>query len=990
MAGLELNLLGDLEVIRDGEVLPLPPSKKTRALLAYLALNERAFRREHLCELLWEIPDDPRGSLRWSLSKLRRVVDDEDSSRIVADRSSVRLDASDLAIDLANLKETVAGDLARQSVGALESAAARYRGNFLEGLELSNFHDFHVWCIAEREGAVRAQAALLSHLLERLGSDPERALAHARSLAGISPYDEDVRAMLVGLLVKLRRNDEAEQQVRFGERMLEEIGAESSGALLKALRGDPSGSVQPPEASSVVSYDDAPLLEDSHALIGRESDCGQLRTMFSRVAASRSCEVVLLTGEPGIGKSRLLEWLVEIADGSGALVLEASAFENAAMRPYALWIDALRRHGLDSQVFDQDHWDNRDRLFGGLSDYLVREAESRPLTVLFDDVQWADESSMAALQYVARICRRAPLLVVLAGRDGEIRDNAALQQALRGLRHDDVLRELEVGPLSSAAIQELIGERSPTADGATLSSECGGNPLLAIELARAEASGDRVGSLDELVRERLGRFDVDGGEVLRWAAVLSPAINLPALVRLTGLDANRVGTALEAAERQAMLRPADQGFRFSHDLVARGVYSQIAPARRGVMHRRVAELIEEEAALDLEHASDLAHHALASGDPSLGSRAMVSAGKLCLRFFANDDALVLARKGLQLAAQLSDAEHVCRRLELFEVMLSAAPVYDWEAAAEEYAALAERALDHGALAHARLGYHMASYVRWIHGNWSGAQQETLQAEMVTRGASEEEHVIGMAETAKCLALLERDLSQADAMLMEARALAERRRISYHAIPAAQGMLRYHENDLDEAVRLFDEARVLCKSAGDRVSEYQANEYLIMIDLERGDFEAARRRCRALVELGSKLREGSEAPFAQALDGLCNYAESEDGDALEEALAVLRLVDAKHRLAYVLNRAARIDLQCGQAERAVARSEEALEYARILERNSEMLIALVGLVEGLGMQDQGAAAGEHRAAAARLMSEPVAVWAKRRAAGVVDVAQEETT
>ena len=83
---------------------------------------------------------------------------------------------------------------------------------------------------------------------------------------------------------------------------------------------------------------------------------------------------------------------------------------------------------------------------------------------------------------------------------------------------------------------------------------------------------------------------------------------------------------------------------------------------------------------------------------------------------------------------------------------------------------------------------MASYVRWIHGNWSGAQQETLQAEMVTRGASEEEHVIGMAETAKCLALLERDLSQADAMLMEARALAERRRISYHAIPAAQGML----------------------------------------------------------------------------------------------------------------------------------------------------------------------------------------------------------
>src|SRR6188508_2305255 len=84
MSALELRFLGDLEVVRDGERLELPPSRKTRALLAYLALNRRSFRREHLCELLWEIPDDPRGSLRWSLSKLRRLVDDDDRPRLVA------------------------------------------------------------------------------------------------------------------------------------------------------------------------------------------------------------------------------------------------------------------------------------------------------------------------------------------------------------------------------------------------------------------------------------------------------------------------------------------------------------------------------------------------------------------------------------------------------------------------------------------------------------------------------------------------------------------------------------------------------------------------------------------------------------------------------------------------------------------------------------------------------------------------------------------
>ena len=128
---------------------------------------------------------------------------------------------------------------------------------------------------------------------------------------------------------------------------------------------------------------------------------------------------------------------------------------------------------------------------------------------------------------------------------------------------------------------------------------------------------------------------------------------------------------------------------------------------------------------------------------------------------------------------------------------------------------------------------------------------------MTRGAGDEEHIVGMAETARCLAMLERDLSHADAMLMEAQALAERKHLSHHAIPAALGMLRFHENRLDEAAELFKEARTLCKSAGDRISEFQAHEYLVMMEIERGRFEAARAHCAALIELGDKLREGSE-------------------------------------------------------------------------------------------------------------------------------------
>ena len=167
MAGLEFRFLGDFEVRKDGRALPLPPSKKTRALLAYLSLQSRHFRREQLCQLLWEVPDDPRGSLRWSLSKIRRLVDEDGRERVLADRDRVGIDAQGISIDTRELRQLVAGGLANVSTEALEAAAARYRGNVLEGLEFSSFHTFHAWCVAERDQALRDQAALLTELAKR-------------------------------------------------------------------------------------------------------------------------------------------------------------------------------------------------------------------------------------------------------------------------------------------------------------------------------------------------------------------------------------------------------------------------------------------------------------------------------------------------------------------------------------------------------------------------------------------------------------------------------------------------------------------------------------------------------------------------------------------------------------------------------------------------------------------------------------------------------
>jgi DNA-binding SARP family transcriptional activator/predicted ATPase len=997
MGSLALKFLGDLTIARDGERVELPPSRKTRALLAYLALTGRAFRREHLCELLWEIPDDPRGSLRWSLSKLRRLVDDDTRQRIVADRLAVRFDASDVDIDVATLAALAQGNLETAPLDELEAAAARYCGTPLEGLDLPTFHDYSAWYMGERERATAHQLRLLGALTKRLAGEPQRAAEHARTLVRIAPYDEQARATLIRLLVALGRPDQAEQQYELGSRLLKEAGIAPTGALFRAWRGAPGppaaaqrpGPAPPQTAPAPVSASAPKSVEREipreleTRLVGRDAELDKLLRLATESFGQRRCHAVLLRGEPGIGKSRLLEAAAAHARERGALVLEAAAYEAESIRPFALFVDALRKLGpnVATAVFapGESSSGNRDRLFERLGELVAERASAQPVVLKLDDLQWSDESSAAALHYLARTSADLPLLVLLASRRDELRDNTSVARTVRELRNAGILEEIDLDALDEDAVREIIGARAPAADAGRLCKECGGNPLLAIELARAEVAGESGQSLREVLQERLARFDADGGEVLRWAAVLAPRVDAASLARLTGLDWNAIGEALETAARQSMLLPAERGLRFSHDLIARSIYEGLSPARRRTMHRRVAELLEQDSVLEPERAADLAHHAAQSGDPALAARAMVSAGRLCLRFFANSEALALAGRGLQWVEQLpSAAERVCLTLELREVMHKAAPVEDWETAAREYAALAEQALDHGALSHARRGYYMASYVHWMHGQFAGAHEEILQAERIARGGNDEEHVAGMAEAARCLAMLERDLTHADAMLMEAQALAARKGVKHNAIPAALGMLRFHENKLDESVELFKEARTLARSRGDRLDEFQANEYLAMIDFERGRPEAARSHCKALIELGDKLRDGSERPFAYALDALCHYALADDAAPLESALAELRAADAKQRLAYTLTRAALLDVERNRPRAAIARASEALGYAEALDRATEMVLAHAALA--LAHQGLADTAGytKHTAALRSFEQAPVARWARERA------------
>jgi hypothetical protein len=241
----------------------------------------------------------------------------------------------------------------------------------------------------------------------------------------------------------------------------------------------------------------------------------------------------------------------------------------------------------------------------------------------------------------------------------------------------------------------------------------------------------------------------------------------------------------------------------------------------------------------------------------------------------------------------------------------------------------------------------------------------MRAEAVSRSGDERERAVAMGEAARCLALLEKDLAQAEALALEAGALSKRAGFEHAAIADALGMLRLHQGRLVESADLFGRARSLARRDGDSMGEFLAIEHHIALEMERGDGAAARRLSADLTDLGAKLREGSEAPFARAIDALLRDASGEKGarEDLERALADLRDADAKQRLAFVLVRASRLDLLRGDAAAARSRAEEALALSEALERQSDAALARAALVWAADRLGDGAASRRHREALA---------------------------
>jgi DNA-binding SARP family transcriptional activator len=246
-ARLEIRLIGDLAVLRNGDALALPNSRKTRALLAYLILNPGPQRRERLCEIFWQVPDDPRGSLRWSLSKLRSLVNEAGVTAINADRKTVAFDPAGAEIDIFRLREALTNGVASVDAGKLVELASITSRGLLPGLDSSGQPDYSRFLSSQREDFRTLRRELLCELIRRrLGQSPADAASWLQDLVEIEPYSVQAHATLIATLIRAGRKADAEGQLQSSLSILSEIDGIDLAALRRAAASKPQESQSVP------------------------------------------------------------------------------------------------------------------------------------------------------------------------------------------------------------------------------------------------------------------------------------------------------------------------------------------------------------------------------------------------------------------------------------------------------------------------------------------------------------------------------------------------------------------------------------------------------------------------------------------------------------------------------------------------------------------------------------------------------------------------
>jgi tetratricopeptide (TPR) repeat protein len=455
--------------------------------------------------------------------------------------------------------------------------------------------------------------------------------------------------------------------------------------------------------------------------VGRRRELSVLCEVVDRAAAGDG-QLVLVAGEPGIGKTRLVEEAVEYGRTEGAVIAWGRCWDGGGAPAFWPWIQVLRplvqrlpgkgtAHlageigrlvpefgALPEPVDVPEH--ERFRLFDAIAGLLGRVADDHPLVVVLDDLHWADAPSLLLLRFVARELRRRPVAVIGTYRDVELApEHLLLDTAAEECRHFSLagLGPSEVADLVLALTEETLSAGAE----ASLHRATNGNPFFVRELVHLGVAGNRNATVapetvQAAIRRRVGALSPACSRLLAAAAVLGQECESTVLTIVSEQPEEAVTRLVSEAVSARLLETTAAGIRFGHALVRETLYTELSSRQRTELHARAADAIEQRYQDHLEsQLGELAHHLWQSGrEPERATEYAVRAGRRALGGFAYEDAVLHLSRATRILDGRASTE-VDRRCEVLSLLGRAQTLAaDLPAARETYervAALAERA-----------------------------------------------------------------------------------------------------------------------------------------------------------------------------------------------------------------------------------------------------------------------------------------------------------
>ena len=702
---MQISLLGDFHLTWDDRIVSAVGTARMRSLLGYLVLRRGTPQlRAHLAFLFWPDSSEQQAltNLRHLLHELRQSLPqagqflqtDNRTAEWKAD-AACALDVSDFENALASAQEATQRAEHAAAKAALEKAAQTYRGDLLPGCDGD-------WVESERERLRQEYGAALERLvgLHEESRDYRTAIRHAQRLRQLDPTRETTCCTLMRLHLLTGDRATALQTYQECVATLQRELNVGPGEALRDLRERALG-----DASSTGTHPFADTASDTpeFSLHGRDAEWRALRAAW-RDAAVGGAGMVVILGEPGIGKTRLAEELcmwVERQGGTVARTRSYAAEGRLAYAPAAQWLrsPSLRKKltGLDAVwlaevmriipelrlehpelrgvALSQSSW-QRHHLFEALSRAVL--ASGGPLLLCLDDMQWTDQETLEWLRYLMHFAPAARLLVIASIRSDELRSHEPLQRLLADLRRDDQLTEIELAPLSEAEVasvaRDVAGRELTRAETEHLYAQTEGNPLFVVESVRAGWRGgiapqsslipvalSPVGSslapkVHAVISTRLAQLSIPARELAGAAAVIGRAFTFEVLVAVCDQPEAELVPVLEELWQHRIVREQRNGaYDFTHDKLREVAYAGIISPRRRMLHRRAAEVLEKAHASDPDAVrAQIAAHLAESGQIAAAIAAYHRAAEAAKNLHATEEAIRLFQRALGLLALLPE------------------------------------------------------------------------------------------------------------------------------------------------------------------------------------------------------------------------------------------------------------------------------------------------------------------------------------------------